>query len=82
MHTWLKSYGDFAEYVGFGYCWSCIGKVRLHIFFLNTHIKKCQILKSYMLVGHIFLKTSKLHYHVIVSIQMQTDEDIRNTKFW
>ena len=52
------------------------------VYFLNTHIKKCQIPKSYVLVAHIFLKTSKLHYHVIVLIQMQTDEDIHNTKFW
>ena len=23
---WFKSYGDFAEWVDFAYCWSCIGK--------------------------------------------------------
>ena len=25
-HYWFKSYGDFAEWVGFAHWWSCIGK--------------------------------------------------------
>ena len=51
------------------------------VFFKFTYLK-CQIPKLYALVLHIFPKTSTLHYNVIVPIQMQTDEDIHNTKFW
>ena len=26
LHQWLNNYGGFAEWVGFAYWWSCIGK--------------------------------------------------------